>query len=485
MNRCGLVVAAWLAGCSGGDGAEGTAATTSGSPEASSSGGPMMVTGTSTTGGGADVTPTSGDTTGTIDTTSGVTSTGAASEASTADGSTGEAPLPVVETLRITDQNRHYVEMHGGWGPHLRGLMRAEDDALWFTADKGEDVLHNREILYFRRGAGDAAWTDVGALAHADGIQQNAASILIDGVIYTYAVNIAAHLLEECHLVVATPDVRACNTVLISGTPYMTPPSSNYVGAAVLGEGARVVWWTVVGENGAPGAFYYTYNYGGGWNGPVATDLTPYNDIGYVHAMATSDGRLMLVGQTFTGKYPDGTYNAVVAEVVPGASPTFVPLAGGGPEVQALSSGDLWLDADAGDVHVLATTSAGGVAYYHRPAGAPWAAHVQPLHVFADTYRARFMRAADGPLHVVRGSGGGGGVSVLRGPATAPGEAVDWAAAQTIAVTSPGAGFAAPSGLYVESPAYQSRPVGALQFAMCGQYEVSDGEVWQGELVAP
>lgn len=371
--------------------------------------------------------------------------------------------------------------MHGGWGPHLRGLMRAADDALWFTADRGEDVLHNREILYFRRGAGEPAWTEVGALMHVGGIQQNAASVLIGDVIYTYGVDVVAHQLEECYLIVSDPAMRACNTVLIGGVPAVLPANSNYVGAAVLGDGWRIVWWTVVGENGGPGAFHYTYNYGGGWNGPVVTGLGIYNDIGYVHAMSTSDGRLLLVGQTFTGKYPDGTYDAVVAEVTPGMAVAFVALAGPSPEVTARSSGDLWLDAATEDAHVLATTSDGGVAYYHRPPGAPWAAHVQPLHVFGDSYRARFMRVGDGPLHVVRGSASGAGVEVLRAASAGPG-AVDWAAAEVFAVTSPGPGFGAPSGLYVESPTYQSAPVGAVTFAMCGQYQVSDGEVWQGTI---
>lgn len=485
MNRGGLVVAAWVTGCAGSGG--GGEAATGDAPAASSSGGDtsdgITSGGEAASGGpttGATATTSTADGSGPGDPGSSSSST----EATTA-GSTGEPPPPGVETLRITDLNRHHVEMHGGWGPHLRGLMRADDDALWFTADAGEDVLHNREILYFRRGPDEPAWTAVGSLAHADGVQQNAASLLIDGVLYTYAVNVAAHLLEECYLLIDDPATRACNTILIGGSPYVTPPSSNYVGAAVLGAGGRIVWWTVVGDNGAPGGFYYTYNYGGGWNGPVATALAPYNDVGYVHAMSTSDARLMLVGQAFTGKYPDGTYAALVAEVVPGAPVSFVALAGGAPDVQALSSGDLWLDATHEDVHVLATTSDGAVAYYHRPAGAPWAEHVQPLHSFPDTYRARFMRAGDGPLHVVRGSASGTGTRVLRAPTFAAGEAVDWAAADAIAVEPPGPGFAAPSGLYVESSTYQSRPVGAPQFAMCGQYQVSDGEVWQGRLVTP
>jgi len=399
----------------------------------------------------------------------------------TTDETTG-AVLPEVHTLLITDMNRHHVEMHGGWGPHLRGLMRASDDALWFTADKGEDVLHNREILYFRRGAGEAEWTAMGGQLHADVIQQNVASVLVGDTILSYGVNVSAHLLEECYLIVGDPAMRACNTVHISGQPYMTPDNSNYIGAAVLGAGWRIVWWTVVGSNGGPGAFYYIYNYGGGWNGPVVTDLAPYNDIGYVHAMSTVDARLMLAGQTFTGKYPDGTYNAVVAEVTPGDPIAFVALASGAPDLAAQTAADLWLDRASGAVHVLAATDDGAVRYYQRPGDAAWADHTAPLHVFPDSYRARFMRSGDGPLHVVRGSGSGSGVEVLRAATSAVDVAVDWAAAEHFAVAPPKDGFLAPSALYVESPTYQEAPVGGLNFAMCGQYKVSDGEVWQGVL---
>ena len=479
-----VLVAGFVTACTG------DAADTGGSATTVTTAG----TSTGTTGMGETWVPTSGDlpgsssadtgeSTGTGEATSatGETSSGS-TEASEATGATTGVVLPEVHTLLITDMNRHYVEMHGGWGPHLRGLMRADDDALWFTADKGEDVLHNREILYFRRGAGEPGWTAMGGQMHADVIQQNVASVLVGGAILSYGVNVAAHLLEECYLVVSDPTMRACNTVLISGQPYMTPESSNYVGAAVLGAGARIVWWTVVGSNGAPGSFYYTYNYGGGWNGPVVTDLAPFNDIGYVHAMATVDGRLMLAGQTFTGKYPDGTYNAVVAEVTPGDPVTFVALASGAPDLAVQTAADLWLDRTSGAVHVLATTSEGAVRYYQRPGDAAWADHTAPLHVFPDSYRARFMRSGDGPLHVVRGSASGSGVEVLRAATSAVDGAVDWAAAEQFAVAPPKDGFLAPSALYVESPTYQSVPVGGLNFAMCGQYKVSDGEVWQGAL---
>jgi hypothetical protein len=369
--------------------------------------------------------------------------------------------------------------MHGGWGPHLRGLMRAADDALWFTVDQGEDVVHNRKVRYFRRGVDEDAWTEQAENLHAAGIQQNAASILVGDTIFTYGVDIAAMRLEECTLDTTDISQRACNTVLISGTPYATPASSNYVGAALLGAGWRIVWWTVVGENGGEGAFYYTYNYGGGWNGPVASGLGGANDLGYVHAMATADAGLALAGQTFTGKYPDGTYHAVVAELTPGMPLALTILTDADPSVEVRTAADLWHDPDSGAVHVVATTQTGGLRYYHRPPGAAWAEHTLPDFSFADGYRARFVRPAGQRLHLVLGSNSGAGVSVLRAPDDVVDAAIDWGAGDSFAMPEPGPGFAAPSALFTQSRTYQERPVDGLRFAICGAYQVSDEQIWE------
>lgn len=432
---------------------------------------PTTSTGTS----GESPGPSSSEGTGT--TTSAGTSSGDPSGESTASSAGAVAPS---FTLRpITDENRHYDTMHGGWGPHLRGLMRAGDDALWFTVDEGEDVYHNRKVRYFRRGVDEDVWSEQAENLHATGIQQNAASILVGDTILTYGVDVAAQRLEECYLNTEDISQRACNTVLISGVPYQTPPNSNYVGAALLGEGWRIVWWTVVGENGGEGSFYYTYNYGGGWNGPVASGLAGANDLGYVHAMATAGGGLALAGQTFTGKYPDGSYHAVVGELTPGMPLVTTILTDVEPGVEVRTVADLWNDPVSGAVHVVATTQTGGLRYYHRPPGSPWAEHTLPDHSFADGYRARFVRPAGAGLHLVLGSSSGAGVTVFRAPDDAVDMAVDWGVAESFAVPEPGPGFAAPSALFVESATYQERAVAGLRVAICGAYQVSDGEIWE------
>jgi hypothetical protein len=427
-------------------------------------------TSTSTTGGSTDAASTGADP-GTSSTTGPVSTT---SSDSSGAASTGEPvdPPPALQSTLITDMNRAYVEMHGGWGHHLRGLMRAADDALWFTVDAGEDVLHNRTIRYFRRGAGEGAWTLVGEQMHGDVVQQNAGSVLVGNFIYTYGVNVSKSYLEECYFDVTDPPYRACNAVTIGG-PYKTPPNSNYVGAAVLAAGARIVWFTVVGQNGGPGQFIYTYNYGGGWNGPVVGGITGgANDIGYLHAMATTDGHLHIVGQTYHGAYPDGSYGAVVAEITPGQVPSFLTLEPPEPVAELRSSGDLYASPE-GALHVLATFD-GTAAYYHRPAGEPWDGHLAPIHVFPDSYRARFARPGGGPLWIVRGSASDQGTTLHRAPTTDVAAAVDWPAAETFPVPAPAPGFAQPAAIYVESPTYQESPAGALNFALCGQYQQGD-----------
>lgn len=442
---------------------------------ASSGEAPVPTTaGASSEGSGAELT-------GEASTTSGASSgepPGSSSDDSGEASSTGAA-VPVFTLRPITTENRHYDTMHGGWGPHLRGLMRAADDALWFTVDQGEDVGHNRKVRYFRRGVAEAEWSEQAENLHAPGIQQNAASILVGDTIFTYGVDIAAQRLEECSLNTLDVAQRACNPVLISGVAYPTPPNSNYVGAALLGPGWRIVWWTVVGENGGEGGFYYTYNYGGGWNGPVASGLAGANDLGYVHAMATASGGLALAGQTFTGKYPDGTYHAVVGELTPGMPLVTTILGDPDPAIEVRTAADLWQDVESGAVHVVATTQTGGLRYYQRPPGATWAEHALPDHSFADGYRARFLRPEGGRLHLVLGSSSGAGVTVLRAPDEAVDVAIDWAAADSFAAPEPGPGFAAPSALFVESRTYQERPVAGLHFASCGAYQVSDGEIWE------
>jgi hypothetical protein len=382
----------------------------------------------------------------------------------------------VIALRRITDQNRHYVEMYGGWGPHLRGIMRDADDREWFVLDRGEDVLHNRSIVYLRRDG--ETWSEVATQDHTGGVQQNAASLLQAGVINTYAIDVASHWLTRCTFDTASATPTGCNAIYIGGL-YSTPVNANYVGAALSPDPAHLVWFTVVGDAGGAGQFVYTYDYGGGWNGPVVTDLPGFNDIGYVFAAFAGPSHAMLVGQTFAGVYPSGTYDAVLVEFDFGQPAQFTVLAAED-GVDVRTGADIWIDPDSGAVHVIAETDA-GLAYWFRPPGEAWADHLVAREIVSDTFRARFVSPAGGPLALARGSASDGGLE-LRIAATPPDMPAVWADAEAVAIPIPARGFDAPSAIYVEGSSYQDTPPAALQLAACGQYQVGDAEIWQARL---
>jgi hypothetical protein len=105
--------------------------------------------------------------------------------------------------------------------------------------------------------------------------------------------------------------------------------------------------------------------------------------------------------------------------------------------------------------------------------------------MIGQTYRARLLRAPGGPLMIARGDAGIGSVLLLEAPTGDASLAVDWAAATSIPVPSPGPGFAPPSAIYVESEAYQTSPVKAVNLGFCGEYKVADHEIWGATLAAP
>jgi hypothetical protein len=381
-----------------------------------------------------------------------------------------------IASRRITDQNRHYPEMYGGWGPHLRAIMRDDAGVSWFAIDRGEDVLHNRSIVYLRRD-GDV-WSEVATQDHTGGVQQNAAHLLQAGTIHTYAVDVASHWLTHCTFTTATATPTGCNALVIGG-PYVTPASSNYVGAALLPGGAHLVWFTVVGESGGAGQFAYSYDFGGGWNGPVVTALPGFNDVAYLFASFTSPSHATLLGTTFTGVYPNGTFDAVVVELELGQPAQFVVLAAeGGLEVSV--GNDIWVDPTSGAAHVLAST-AGGLGYWFRPPGEAWPDHAVAREIVASASTARFVAPTGGPF-AIADIGVGTGALEIRIAATAPDQPATWTEAETIAIPTVTTGFDPPSALWVEGPTYQDTPPTGLHVAACGQYPNSDGEIWQVEL---
>lgn len=391
----------------------------------------------------------------------------------TSASSTGEPSVPTVTVELVTDQNRHYPEMHGGWGPHLRAPMLDARGNLWLAYDGGPSVLENTTIHYARRG--DAGWQTVASQPHTAGVQQNAAHVLRGDFIVTYAVNTAQHFLEECYFDTTNYAYAACNAIQIGGA-YATPANSNYVGAALGPTGETIVWLTVVGTAGGTGQLVYTYDYGGGWNGPVVTVLPGWNDIGYLRASFRGPSQLAIIGQGYVGAYPTGEYTAGVTELGFGNVAAFESLQPPPPSGQVRSSADIWVDPISGDTHALAQL-VGTLTYHHLPAGDAWADHLDPIATLDDLAIARLLHVDGGPLVLVGGGAGG-----LQARWAEPAGAIDWSGAPSLPITIPADGFDSPSGIHVMRPEYQTAPVTGLHFAVCGQYQVSDEQIWHGLL---
>ncbi len=392
-------------------------------------------------------------------------------------GTTGAEPSYAVELSLVTEDNRAHPEMYGGWGPHLRGIMRDPTGVLWFTSDAGPNVLTNASIRYYRRD--DAGWVLFSQQPHLPGVQQNSASLLSGSSIRTYSVNVASNTLEECYQDRVDPAIHACNTITIGGA-YSTPPNSNYVGAALAPNGARVVWFATVGGAGS-GQLTYTYDFGGGWNGPVALTLPGYNTLEYMRASFGEPNTITWHGQLLLGRYPGGTFDPGIAQAMLGQLPSLQVLGGDGPGVDVISGADVWVDPVSGDQHAIAQAQP-RMAYYFRPGGEDWSGHAEPVHWFEDTFRARFSVPATGGFALIRGSSSGAsGVDVWIAERTR-GLPIDWNAAAVVPVPTEVPGLERPSGIYVEADTYQTEPVGGFEFALCGAFGESDHQIWHGSV---
>ncbi|MEM6290528.1 MAG: hypothetical protein AAGA54_04655 [Myxococcota bacterium] len=423
-----------------------------------------------------DASSTSGaleTTSGSPQTSSAVSSSGseASGDATTTTGRPGRTPT--LELWQVTDTNRAYVEMQGGWGPHLRAPMTASDGSVWFAYDGGPNVSSNTTIHY-RRFDG-AQWNDVASQAHIPGVQQNAAHVLRNDILLSYAVSVGSSVLEECYLDVNDLGTRACN-VINTGASYTTPPSSNYVGAALDPNGAKIVWFTVVGASGGTGQFIYTYDFGSGWNGPVVQTLPGYNDFAYVRAFAPEPNAIEWVGQAYIGAYPNGDYAVGAHRVALGIAPTFATLGPPvGPNETVRTAGDLWIDPETGDSHALARVD-GDTYLFHKPAGDAWSEHVEPVDVLEGVVQSRWLHA-DGEPRMLLARGGG----PLRALWQAEPDTL-WSEAESLPIEVPAGGFDSTTAIYTAGPEYQTEPVTHLDFALCGTYQVADQEIWHGRI---
>ncbi|MEM1203185.1 MAG: hypothetical protein AAGN66_08150 [Acidobacteriota bacterium] len=377
----------------------------------------------------------------------------------------------------ITDQNRNHAPpgaMAGGWGPHLRSVMRSPAGELWFAYDEGPDVQHNHAIRYMRRTGGQwihAGFNDLTTI-FGSRIQQNTAHVMVGTFIYSYGVDVDRRRLVECFLNTLVTSHKGCSDVVIGSQPYPLPSNTNYVGAAVSPGGFRIVWWSQVG---APGKLFHTWNFGGGWNGPVVTPAVisgnSYANIGYLRPVFSSDNTLELLGQMENSGFFVSTHVSIAIDnSYPQAVMGWI-----GPQSLTTFPEDIWADRQGGlhaITHHQSPSNTG--AYFHKPAGGSWTF----VQSFPGLTAARFQEDDCGEiLHLLADSNGSlilrsGSVAGHSGP-------LDFSQFSSTQVQWPkSTDLSQPNAIYTMSRAYQTQDVRGLHFALVGRSPAFDHQIF-------
>jgi hypothetical protein len=391
----------------------------------------------------------------------------------------GGGSSPSIETEVITQRHRFVPgKMFGGWGPHLGHLVRAKagdatalfwvDDVCSQAGQPGVvcDVNVDTAVGVFRRDG--AVWVDLGETALPGTVQQNTGSMATAGVLRSYGVDVAGHLVRECTYDVESA-VRGC-----SALPFSLGPSANYIGAAVSPQGHRVVWWTDVMDGGG-GMFEYVVDYGGGWNGPRKGGIGGYNDSSYIHIAFRADTTAFTMhGQLVSGLAPAWSFLGAVGEgdLATTDAVSWQNALAAPPGDAIESTDDVFIDPATSDTHLFARAKSGAAVYYHRPAGGPWSG---PLWSLPGAFRLRFSAPASA-LAIVYGQPGKGLFYRLAPGAGAPaGAPVDWQSREEHPVPLP-AGYGDVYAIYPEASVYQTEPVpDGIHVAIVGaerEYEV-------------
>lgn len=363
--------------------------------------------------------------------------------------------------------------MHGGWGPHLKGLHRASDGSLWFVVDQGKEVKANDRALFYRFDG--SRWSKVASLEHQSIVQQNITSHLVDDKIYLYGNRVSHQTIEECKFDTIKKISLECQDIKIGGRPVKVSPLSNYIGSAVSPSKEHFVWWSQVGDAGGTGSLAYLYTEKGKWKGPIVT-ATAANSLGYLSAEFIDDKQVLLAGEGWFGSYPKGHFEAQLGKWRLGSPASWIKtfLSPSEPH-QVANVQDIWLDKRNGNQHVFAyTLETGTLAYYFLEKGST-SAMERPVKTFPNSFRVR-TTVYQGALYL--------GVSSLNNPAKAltvyefPLAAFDKAlpfeSSVPLEIASPTESSYAPGGLWVESSRYQSTAVGGVNFSFNGNYPISD-----------
>ncbi len=397
-----------------------------------------------------------------------------------AGGGAGGAPADyAVGTALISIQHR-FIDgaMFGGWGPHLGHLVELPsgtffvDDVCTQPGDSGLlpcDVNDDHTLGYYRRVGG--VWELVTTAALPGVVQQNTATIAspTGGSLHTFGLDVSGAKIQQCTF------VAPAGPVTCAELGFTVAPNSNYIGAALSPLGYRLVWWTTVADGGG-GSFHYLVDYGGGWNGPRSGGVAGYNDASYVNIAFPSSvpASFVMHGQLVAGLAPNWTFTGAIGVgnlTTTDAVSWTVPLASVGGTDAIVSTNDIWVDPVGNDEHVIARTSVGAAAYFHRPMGGAFS---DASFVLDQSYRARLVPHGDRLALVYGLAGAGLALRVARPEDRPAGSPIDWGQLPEQAIPLPD-GYADLYAIYPAGPPYQAAPGAAIELALVGaerQFEV-------------
>ncbi len=291
----------------------------------------------------------------------------------------------------ITNLNRNYANMFGGWGPHLRSIMRSEADEQWMAIDDGADVYHNDLIRYYRLGSNQSTWSQVGQSNIASyEVQQNMAHTMSGNTINSYGIeltgldagNVYTNRIVNVKYNTQT-NTSTTNYIEVNGSINLQGTTSNYIGAAINpSNGLEVVWWHVSGSPPATFKLIWKYPFQPEWNGPLVMDElvngNAYNMFLYVYGTFVGDNRLELVAQS--GLYnvsgtPDfylpahQTIDFGFSAAIPSGFSWM-----GNSATAANNITDIWKNPCNDDLHVLGYDfdSGDAIYYYKEDGGTSW-----------------------------------------------------------------------------------------------------------------
>ena len=391
--------------------------------------------------------------------------------------------LPVTANAQkltlITDQNRNYDRvMHGGWGQHLRSVMKSSNGSLWFTYDRGRDVNHNDSIRY--RSWDGRAWSERGfndLTALGGRVQQNTAHIMSRRIIYSYGVDIDRHRIVECYFDTNNTANKGCRDVHLARQPLSTLPASNYIGAAISPGGTRLIWWTTVGM---PGKLFHTWNSGKGWASPVVSSTVvsgnTYNDAAYIRGVFRSDRKFEMLGQLQIGTLHVASHISMYI----GGRRTPAKCSWIGAQVKGMFPEDIWADRKGG-LHAIATFTAKtgqspnqNGAYYYKRGSRAWSL----IKILPKLTEARFQYDESKKVLYILANGSEG--LVLRSMRVVNHRgAFEFDRMDSKHIASPaGSDLTIPAAIYNMSRTYQTERVTGLHFAIVGTYMKYDNQIF-------